>query len=232
MKTSCYIGRAFALFRNATAMLLLTPFFSSCTPSEGLIKEYALYNFTDEGYLTHDVVQTRGTAIYRPLMTGNRGIRRVCTDEATRQAKERMLSIFLHTHFGLKAISRGYSSDGKQFERDYPHKFSDSDLIKAEIEFEPILNTGFIALQDTRSAEECVVVFRIIQKNILSAIKDHELTFTPEGLQREYSIGTFYMQGKKRENRPQESPRVNGQNGSGPTDTNTAGNRGYGQISP
>lgn len=160
----------------------------SCTPSELLYKEHALYNFTDEGFLSQDMVQTLGSSPYPGLALGSRGIKRVCTEEALKKARLKMLRIFLHTYFRIPPADSSYINDSDQFNRDYPLEFSRADYIKAEIDFLPVLEKGYIALQDTRSSDECYVVFRIRESNIIHVIRSSGVSFLPKGIRRDYDF--------------------------------------------
>ena len=66
------------------------------------------------------------------------------------------------------------------FDQDYPVRFSDRDLFLATIDFAPILQKGYIALQDTSDGNACTVVFRIQQTDLIDEVESIRLSFDPE----------------------------------------------------
>ena len=166
-----------------------------CSPSPYLLNKHAVYNFTDQGFLTPDLLQTRGGASL-PRHADIREARRICLERALHRAVRRALCVLLHTHFdiGVEGSVRPNAVEGG-FATDYPHPFTERDYIRAEIDFGPILRKGFIALQDLRSAQECTIVFRIMDSDLPGQIRGLKLTFTPEKLyakpsKERSSIGT------------------------------------------
>ena len=108
--------------------------------------------------------------------------RRSCLENAMSLAVDRCLSVLLHINLDINQLQeKGGAIDGN-FQRDYPKKFTRRDLIRARIDFEPLLKQGFVALQDARSPEYCTVVFRIQNSDLPSQIRDIKLTFKPENL--------------------------------------------------
>lgn len=153
-----------------------------CSPSKEIYREHVLYNFSEEGFLASNLVQTAGSAPLPESHTGVDGNRRACIQDALSEAKERMLTIFIHTRFRIP--SRGSAIEGgssERFKSDYPYTFSDTDYLRAEINFLPFLDAGFVALADTRSHKECFVVFRIMQEDLAHKIRSTHVDFEPEG---------------------------------------------------
>jgi hypothetical protein len=95
-------------------------------------------------------------------------------------ARVRALRVLLHAHFAIPAQAAADLSGGGDFERDYPAVFSERDLLRAELDFAPLLRQGFLALQDSRSREVCSVVFRIEGTDLPARIRAFELSFVPE----------------------------------------------------
>lgn len=126
-------------------------------------------------------MQTIGRAV--PI-EDNRPIteRRSCLENAMSQAVERCLSVFLHVNLDIRQLQEKEGLTEANFQRDYPKNFTRRDLIRARIDFEPLLKQGFVALQDARSPEYCTVVFRIQISDLPSQIRDIKLTFKPENL--------------------------------------------------
>ena len=165
--------------RRILSILCLLPALFFCTPSPYLVQKHAVYNFTDEGFLTPHLLQTIGRgslAEDQDIMTA----RRLCLEEALHQAVRHALSVFMHTYFEIEAVQSKLSGSGVSFAADYPSTFTERDYIRAEIDFRPLLKEGFIALQDARSREECTVVFRIRQDDIPHRIRNMKVTFRPE----------------------------------------------------
>lgn len=153
-----------------------------CTPPSFLLKKHAIYNFRDEGFLTPDILQTRGSAPRQPNEYGSVAGRRVCLQEALEEAYRHALTVMLHTHFDIQPQSSGKSPVGSGFGTDYPVTFTPRDLLLARIDFESLLKMGFIALQDATSEKECTIVFRIMASDLPDRIRKMEVTFQPESL--------------------------------------------------
>lgn len=161
--------------RCAGAFLLVS---LACTPSAFIQKDRVDYNFQDEGFLSPDMIQTIGKARVRGSEVK---ADELCAASALGQAKRKALSIFLHTKFKLPSRKRTFSlQQGSTFPDDYPFPLTDRDYARAEVDFETLLNTGFIALQDTRQAETCTVVFRIRSDDLPGAVRRIQVTFRPE----------------------------------------------------
>ncbi len=167
-------------------LLLLTLLAANCQPSSFLVKQNVTYNFTTEGFLSPNVLQTVGQAeIESRRYGGSRAAHRLCLNTALRTAKERSLRVMLHTHFDVRpGQERSSGVDSGDFARDYPLDFSERDLIRAELDFRDLLEQGFIALQDNRSRASCSVVFRIEGEDLPAQIRSVSLTFRPENLER------------------------------------------------
>jgi len=165
-------------------LLLLILFFVSCAPTESILKENVDFNFKEEGFLDPDTLQTIGEALYPALSEGIETQRVLCLKQALDVAKERSLRIMLHTNLNLPArkVTVNATATGtaqKDFDRDYPFPFSKRDLLHAEIDFMPLLDKGYIALQDTRTMEKCTVIFRIKGDDLPGEIRKYKLSFMP-----------------------------------------------------
>lgn len=167
-----------------TLLLPVAFLVSACATPDFFLKEYALYNLQDEGFLTPDLIQTIGRSDYPVDGYGLEGARRICTDEALQTARKRSLKILLHTYYNLPAIPSGQGVSASNFERDYPFPLTERDYIRAEIDFQSVLKRGYIALQDMRSSRNCTVVFRIYEKDLIHDIRNSQLTFQPENFGR------------------------------------------------
>ncbi len=172
----------------ALCLGLLIPamtFAAHCQPSRFLEKRFVTYNFQDEGFLSNHVLQTVGQQSMNPQIHGGTdGARRLCLSAAERAARERSLRVMLHTRLNLQSNQPTELDFGAStFERDYPLEFTARDMIRAELDFRPLLDRGFIALQENRSRDACSVVFRIESRGDLdlpAEIRAVRLSFQPE----------------------------------------------------
>ncbi|MBI3394888.1 MAG: hypothetical protein HY042_03555 [Spirochaetia bacterium] len=153
----------------------------ACRPSQVVYADRVQYNYKDEGFLSPDVLQTIAKANTGPSLTLEQG-RQECIREAESKAKRRALRVILHTRFMIKARKSGPSLTGSRFEDDYPFSFTERDFIRGELDFEALLGTGYIALQDARESETCTVVYRIEGTDIPALVRMQRVTFRPEGL--------------------------------------------------
>lgn len=154
------------IFSGITVLLLG----ADCSPSEIIYKEHVIYNFTSEGFLMPDVLQTIGRADVTRLDAGLDAGRSRCLEEALYIAKNRALRVMFHTNLDIPGR-------GETFDADYPVIFSEREYIRGNVDFSPVLAKGYIALQDSRSSSSCVVVFRIMEKDLIQNIKKVNLTF-------------------------------------------------------
>lgn len=159
-----------------SVMLLIAALITviSCTPSDVVFKKYAEHDFQTEGFLTRNILQTIGRAAMPEGQLSHIEARKQCLEKAYLEAEKKMLNVFLHTKLDIPSAAQS------GFERDYPHPFTDRDLIRAYADFYPLLENAFIALQDTRSYRECTLVLRIRSENIPRHIRNIEMTFEPE----------------------------------------------------
>jgi len=150
---------------------------AGCRPSEVIYKEHVIYNFTSEGFLMRDVLQTVGKAEVTRLDAGLDAGRSRCLEEALYRARNRALRIMFHTNLDIPGGNGQGITDTSSFNSDYPVEFSERDYIRANGDFSEILTKGYIALQDSRSSSNCMVVFRIMEKDLIDKIKKVNLTF-------------------------------------------------------
>ena len=173
-------------FYNPFSVLFIFSFswlliFFNCNPTPYLLKKHVIYNFESEGFLSPDILQTIGRGV--PFEDDRLSTkRRSCLENAMSLAVDRCLSVFLHTNLDIRQAQEKRGAIERNFQSDYPKKFTRRDLIRARIDFEPLLKQGFVALQDARSPEYCTVVFRIQISDLPSQIRDIKLTFKPENL--------------------------------------------------
>tara|TARA_Y100001937_G_scaffold128452_3_gene204944 strand:- start:188879 stop:189517 length:639 start_codon:yes stop_codon:yes gene_type:complete len=161
-------------------LTLLAPLSLSCRfweASPVVYKRYALYNLDEEGYLARDLVQTKATA-QSTADSGKLQRDRICASKALEKAQFRMARIFLHTSLEIPPVP--VTGNRASFDQDYPVRFSDRDLFLATIDFAPILQKGYIALQDTSDGNACTVVFRIQQTDLIDEVESIRLSFDPE----------------------------------------------------
>lgn len=143
---------------------------TSCQTSAHLRTEYVDYEFVKEGFLAPDLIQVVARAAYRPARS-LLNAQTLCLNDAGRAARGRMLRIFLNTALD---IEEGISlATAATLESDYPADFSLSDYIEAEVHFDEMLNRSYIALQDLRSPEECMLVMRLKGKDLAQEIRSH-----------------------------------------------------------
>lgn len=168
--------------RTAAALLLFSAaaILQACAPSPFLLQKYAVYNFSDQGYLTPDLLQTIGRAKAQDHPDGPAAARRLCLETALKQALQNTLSVLMHTHFDIQARTESTTIQRNTFQGDYPFQFTDRDYTRAELDFRPLLKKGFIALQDARTAGNCTIVFRIAEANLPNKVRSMSLTFKPE----------------------------------------------------
>lgn len=183
MSYSSFIKRNSVVFIRIT-LISIIGLVASCTPSPILFKEHALYNFSEEGFLSGDLVQTIGTSPYPGDLVGKEGVRRMCLQLARDNARNRMLTIFLHTYFDIPPTNNQKSIENT-FQEDFPMTFNSTDLIRAEVDFQELLKDAYVALQDSRNPKKCSVVYRIMKANLPDSIRDTKTTFVPEVLRRD-----------------------------------------------
>jgi hypothetical protein len=148
----------------------------SCTPSPEIYRQHVTYNFRDEGFLDPDTLQIFGESAYRNIEEGDAAVRNLCIEDAYREARKKTLSVFMHTYFKIPPSAKSGQSD---FGKDYPYNFSDKDYIRAEIDFGPLLEKGFIAMQDIQSVKSCFIIYRIREKDLAEKIRSQKVTFDP-----------------------------------------------------
>ena len=167
-----------AFFGIATIGTGCSPF----QPSEVYYKRDALYNFQEEGFAAANILQAAGRSELRstdaagasssnPLNT----MRSKCIERAQTQAHDRLVSMMLHTKFNIRG---GRQNEKGDFKQDYPHVFTDREILLGSIDFAPLLNQSFIAYQNIEGAD-CQIILRIVQEDLSSAIGRYTLTFRP-----------------------------------------------------
>jgi len=188
-----------SLFFTGTLLL------SGCTPSSVIYKENVIYNFSDEGFLAPDMLQTVGEAPVERYDAGIDAARTLCLEEAFYRARERALRVMLHTTLRIPAAATTQGRDS--FESDYPVHFRETEYYRALIDFKKLIEKGYIALQDSRSTERCYVVFRLKQEKLAESIRSTKLTFCISGLPRGSTAEMFGSSGRCRDNSPAETER-------------------------
>ena len=172
-----YIGRL-------PTIVLCAGLLGACQASSFLYRNHVTYNFTDEGFLSTHVLQTIGESEIEPSAYGTARDDRLCANRALNRARERALVVILHTYYDIEPIRGSSGSSTNTYANDYPHEFRPSELIRAEVYFRPILERGFIALQDNRARKDCTVVFRIEGPNLPGEIRSLPVTYEPDSLRR------------------------------------------------
>lgn len=168
--------RFYALLGAATFWL------NTCQPSEILIVDEVQYNFTVEGFLSRNVLQTIGNAKFRDHKYGTDHARRACLLTAGDLARQRMLRVMLHTHFEIQGQANSSYLEQDPFESDYPVEFAPGEYIRAELAFRPLLDKSFIALENARSRSSCQVVLRLVGQDLPSRIRSQTVLFTPRSV--------------------------------------------------
>lgn len=165
---------------NRLALLLAALFalfaLGRCTPSALIERKYVTYNFRDEGFLSPRMIQTVGKSNYASGELTVEAARVHCSQNALYMARDRMLRVFIHTKFNLKG-QRATGTSG--FDRDYPAALSERELLRAETDFGPLIDRGYIALQDVRAADSCSIVYRLEGEDLSKEIRSIETTFQP-----------------------------------------------------
>lgn len=150
---------------------------SSCSPfqaSEIYYKRDALYNFLEEGFLSADILQAAGRSQFKSSDGTTHSIRMSCLNRATDMAHDRLVSMMLHTKLSIRNRSASTRGD---FQADYPHQFTDREILLASIDFAPLLNQSFTTFQDFSDNGSCLVVVRIIKDDISKSIRSFQLSF-------------------------------------------------------
>lgn len=143
-------------------------------PSEIYYKRDALYNFLEEGFLSSDIVQAAGSSKFKANDGTVDQIRLKCIKRAEDIAIDRLVSMMLHTKLGIGSKSADTAGN---FAADYPHNFTDREILLASIDFAPLLNQSFIAFQEFSDSGRCTTVIRIIEPNIVNSILAVRLSF-------------------------------------------------------
>ena len=144
---------------------------TSCQTSSFLLYREVRYNFTSEGFLSPDLLQTIGKA-HLPEDAAGRAARRACRSEALAIAQRRMLRVFLHTRLRLRPGFGSALGQGSSFERDYPVHFSPLELFEARIRFSELLRRSYIAVEDFRSKNTCLLVLRLSGNDLPAEIRN------------------------------------------------------------
>ncbi|MCB1172598.1 MAG: hypothetical protein KDK39_03480 [Leptospiraceae bacterium] len=145
---------------------------SACQWTDTLAYPAVYYNFSDEGFLSRDILQTKGQSRMPAALNENLA-RKKCLQSATQQARERLLRVCLHTSLAIppsKNQTLGLAQDA--FDSDYPVQFTGSQLLIAEITYAELLDQSRVILADTRSRENCQVVLRLQAPAVADQIRD------------------------------------------------------------
>ncbi len=172
----------FTIYFSRVLFLFGQVFFLACTQNSAfLTKRYVDFNFTSEGFLSVSVLQTIGWAEYQSTNRGTNHDKALCLRLAQHAARQRILRVMLHVRFDLPSNRTKDSPGPKDFSTDYPLHFRQSDFLRAELKFSPILKRAFIALQDSRDhyKKKCMVVYRITGKHLANEIRQVPVDFKP-----------------------------------------------------
>lgn len=164
-------------FKSTTydIVIFIVSFLFMCTPSAVIHERGVKYNLIDEGFLDQNLLQVIGRAA-RPSDQSMQLSKQLCLKTAKDLAEEKALRVFLHTKFRLPS---SYSQT-RGFDSDYGFPLTSRDLILARSTYSDLLARGYIALQDTRSKEECTLILRIEGSDLPYLIRNQEVNFTPE----------------------------------------------------
>lgn len=158
----------------AIAILLLyacSPF----QPSEIYYKRDALYNFLEEGFVAPNILQAAGRSTMRAQDGSLHDIRQACLNRAREMAHDRLVSIMLHTRF---RIPGGSGNEKGNFKQDYPHVFTDREILLGAIDFADLLQHAFVAFHDF-DENGCLVTLRLLEPDLSQKIRNHPVSFRP-----------------------------------------------------
>jgi hypothetical protein len=158
-----FIMKFLKILFNITLLVLV-----NCYPSSVYVKKYVYYNISDEGFLNHDTLQTIGISELRNDSDDLNLIQNKCYNRAENKAKERMVSILIHTHNSIPTKNK---SETQSFLEDYPKNFSKTDLIYWSIYFQDLLVKTYIPFQKIEN-NRCIVVLRLEEENLLDKIQN------------------------------------------------------------
>lgn len=167
-------------FRSFAALILCgaLPLAMSCSPfqpSEIYYKRDALYNFLEEGFLSPDILQAAGSSTMRATDGQLQQMRQACLNRAGEMAHDRLVSMMLHTRFGVPGSAKQEKGDFKQ---DYPHVFTDREILLGSIDFADLLNRSFVAFQDFNE-NGCQVSVRLLESDLSKKIRQRPMSFRP-----------------------------------------------------
>lgn len=148
---------------------------SASVPSDIYYKRDALYNFLEEGFLSPDILQAAGSSSMRARDGDLHRMRQACLDRAAEMAHDRLVSIMLHTRF---TIPGGTKQERGDFRQDYPHVFTDREILLGSINFADLLNRSFIAFQDFND-NNCQVSLRLLESDLSKKIRERPMSFRP-----------------------------------------------------
>ncbi|MBX7059804.1 MAG: hypothetical protein K1X75_17200 [Leptospirales bacterium] len=152
----------------------------ACTPSAELQRMGVAYNFLDEGFLDRHTLQTLGRSQMESSGGGLDADRSRCLTRALDEARLRAVRAMLHLRDSIPPLATDSSYNQSAFESDYPRRFPEAELRRAQSEFAALLERGYIALQDARSQDSCKLAFRIVGEDL-----PREIRATP-GRQRQH----------------------------------------------
>lgn len=147
-------------------ILIILYVISFCRSSSPIYDKYIDYNIDDEGFLNHNTLQSIGVSEIRNDDENKNLIHQKCLYRAETIAKERMVSMMVHTHFGMVG-KRGANS----FIEDYPEKITKAEIVYWSLFFEPLLIKSYLFLEQIKD-NHCKIVLRINEKNLLTKIKE------------------------------------------------------------
>lgn len=167
-------------FRSPVCQLLCSVllFAVSCSPfqpSEIYYKRDALYNFLEEGFLSPDILQAAGSSTMRAGDGQLHQMRQACLNRAGEMAHDRLVSMMLHTRFGIPGSAKQEKGD---FRQDYPHVFTDREILLGSIDFANLLNRSFVAFQDFNE-NGCQVSVRLLESDLSKKIRQRPMSFRP-----------------------------------------------------
>ncbi len=149
-------------------LLILLIFFllTLCKGTSPFYDKYIDYNIQDEGFLNHDTLQTIGISEIRNDDENKNFIHQKCLYRAETIAKERMVSVIVHTYFSIKG-----NKNANSFLGDYPQKITKAEIVYWSLYFEPLLINSYIFLEKIHETQ-CMVILRLKEKDLIKKIKD------------------------------------------------------------
>lgn len=160
-----------------------------CKISEVHTIKYTQINVTDEGFLNHNLLQTIGISNIRNDAQNLIEIQKKCYYRAEMIAKQKMISIFIHTNQSIKGQSL-YSEINANFSKEYPMQFTKEELIFYSLSLEELLSKVELVYQEIYK-NQCKVVLRVQEEDLLNKIKTIKFKFLSKNYSKQSELIEF-----------------------------------------